>query len=187
MGEGLPCLGPGYSLFLWTGVLTLAPPTVFPNRNPSPHAGRLLPGASPRSPRSPALPGIGVGRELQGASGMSLFNASTSVPTSAEASGADEGSPDLVWSGGLGSHEPRGRAGLPASSQVGDTLHWAALHCRPALSAYHPSRSGGAGSLATVPPITLFPLAAHIRSASRFPLEPCWGWSEMVLSVGDSY
>lgn len=75
---------------------------------------------------------------------------------------------------------PHLRLGTPCTN-------WAALHCRPALSAYHPSRSGGAGSLATVPPITLFPLAAHIRSASRFPLEPCWGWSEMVLSVGDSY
>lgn len=38
MGEGLLSLPPGYSLFLWTGVLTLAPPTIFPNRNPSPHA-----------------------------------------------------------------------------------------------------------------------------------------------------
>lgn len=113
---------------------------------------------------------------------MSLFNASTSVPTSAEASGADGGSPDLVWSGGLGSHEPRGRAGLPASSQVG-----AALNCRLALSAYHPSRSRGASSLATMPPITLFPLAAHTHSASRFTLEPCWGWREIVLYVGDSY
>lgn len=38
MGGGLPSLWPGSSYFLWTGVLTLAPPTTLPNRNPHPLA-----------------------------------------------------------------------------------------------------------------------------------------------------
>lgn len=62
-------------------------------------------------PEAPALlfcQESGVGRELRGASGMSLSGASTSVPTLAEASGADGGSPDLVWNGEAGSHEPLG-------------------------------------------------------------------------------
>ena len=106
MGWGLAPLWPASSHILWTGVPTLAPPTILPNRSPPP----LLCQESK------------VGRVLGGGgSGMSLSGANTGVPTSAEASGADGGTPDLVWNGEAGSDEPppgKGRA-LRVTSQVG--------------------------------------------------------------------
>lgn len=74
---------------------------------------RPLPPQPSPLPEAPALllcQESGVGRELWGASGMSLSGASNSVPTSVGATGADGGSPDLVWNGEL-SAGSQGRAG----------------------------------------------------------------------------
>lgn len=111
---------------------------------------------------------------MWGASGMSLSGASTSVPTSAEASGADGGSPDLVWNGEAGSHEPAGKGSAPAvPSQVGGILHWSAWGLPELLAcgSNFPSLGGG-WFPGNHPPITLFPPATHMLSASWFILEP---------------
>ena len=55
---------------------------------------------------------------------MSLSSASTSVPTLAEPSGADGGSPDLVWNGEAGGHEPwRGGPACLPHLRVGGILY----------------------------------------------------------------
>lgn len=111
-----PRLWPGSSHILWTGVVTLSSATTLPSATLAP---RSCPVHLPEAPTPLCCQESGVGRELRGASGMSLSGASPSVPVSAEALGAGGGSPDLVWRGEAGSREAQGRAGLPFSSQVG--------------------------------------------------------------------
>ena len=110
---------------------------------------------------------------------MWLSGASSSVPTLVEALGADVGITGscLEWGG----CQPRARRGLGPACRFSGGGH-PALEQPPGLpelltcclSTHHPSRGREAGSLATVPP-SHSSLQAHIRCASRFTLQPCWG------------
>lgn len=185
-GQGLPGLWPGSSHFLWTGVLTLAPPTTHPHGNP--HAHAPAPCVSQKPPLSCSAKNLG----LAGSCGGPLecrFPVPAPVCQPWQSLWGRMGDHRISsGTGAAGGHEPRreGRADLPASSQVGDILYSGRPEPLTGSPLTIPPGVGGAGLLATRPPITLFPPAAHTHSASRFTLEPCWGRGEVMLCVGDS-
>lgn len=151
-------------------------PRPLPNRNPLPHASALC------LPEAPALllcQESGVGRDLWGASGMSLSGASTSLPTLAEALGADGGSPDLVWNGAAGSHrgcacrvsgEGRPVPELPPAPWTAGLLP--RLTVPPGAGSWVPSNSV---------PVSLFLYPPRFQCLS-LTLEPC-GVGELALCV----
>lgn len=122
-GQGLPGLWPGSSHFLWTGVLTLAPPTTHPHGNP--HAHAPAPCVSQKPPLSCSAKNLG----LAGSCGGPLecrFPVPAPVCQPWQSLWGRMGDHRISsGTGAAGGHEPRreGRADLPASSQVGDILY----------------------------------------------------------------